>query len=404
VVEKQKKIKETGEKIITRDFALLFASSFLFMGSLYLLIPILSLYMKRVIGISTTQVGILMGILTLSAMVFRPLAGKWIDSLGRRPVLALGAIDFAIFTPLYIVARGILTLPFILAMHGAGIAFFHTASLAMIGDRAPVKHRGKAMSWFQISYNLAIMLAPVASQITIGTYDDRLSRYIPLFILSSALSLVALVLILKISKNYYSPDLQHKIRLSSLSEKRVLASACISGFFGTMALGACEAFLALFAKKYQIPNFALFFTTTSFVIISIRLLFGSIPDLLGRKQTIMISLVIIGISMIVLSGSRTFLQILIAAVVFGTGFTFLPPTISALLSDTFKRDSLGRAFGVYTFFYEGGIAFGAIIMGPLTSAYSFRFSYLAVGLITFFGSALFWLLFRQTEPKWKGRQ
>lgn len=146
--------------VLTRDFILLFIASFLFLGSLYLLIPILPLYLVDVAGATTTQVGVLIGILTLASFVLRPFVGLKADVLGRKPFLVGGSAILIVSSLLYIPARSVWTLPFVLALNGVGIACFHTASLTFVGDIAPGSQRGKSQAWFQTSFNMAVMVAP----------------------------------------------------------------------------------------------------------------------------------------------------------------------------------------------------------------------------------------------------
>lgn len=148
-----------SDDVLTRDFILLFISSFLFLGSLYLLIPILPLYMVDVVDATAAQVGLFIGVLTFSSLLLRPYVGRKADQRGRKPFLIAGAVDFVIASLLYIPARSIWVLPLVLVFQGVGIACFHTASLIYIGDIAPISQRGKSQAWFQSSFSVAVMSA-----------------------------------------------------------------------------------------------------------------------------------------------------------------------------------------------------------------------------------------------------
>ncbi|MBU4178897.1 MAG: MFS transporter, partial [Actinobacteria bacterium] len=153
--DERKGVVEPG--VLTRDFVLLFVASCFFIGSLYLVLPILPLYMKDIAGATTTQVGLLIGALTVSSFLLRPYVGRKADTFGMKPLLIIGAADFIIASLLYIWSKSLLSLPFVLVFQGIGIACYHTTSLAFVGGAAPESRRGQSMAWFQSSFNVGIM-------------------------------------------------------------------------------------------------------------------------------------------------------------------------------------------------------------------------------------------------------
>ena len=374
--------KGAGEPpVVTRDFALVFLSSLLFLGSLYILVPILPLYMSDVLGATKTQVGFLMGALTLASMALRPYVGKKSDSRGRKPFLVLGSIDFIIASLLYIICHNIPLIAAVLLFHGAGIACFHTASLTFIGDTAPSTQRGKSMSWFQASFNISIAVGPPLGMLL----KDRFG-FNAAFIAASACAAAALLLSIRVSESRVAVIEAVNAPKRIGSERRVLVLACIGGFSGTLALGSIEAFIGLFAESRGIAHFALFFTISAAVLLLLRFAAGSVPDLIGRRRTLSLSLATLGVSALVLAWTNSFGLLCLAAGIFGAGFAYMSPSISALLIDTMPPRELGSAFGIYTAAFEGGIAFGSILMGPVTTALGFTVSFAIIGAITLAGS------------------
>jgi MFS family permease len=368
-------------RVVTPDFVLLFISSFFFLGSLYLLIPVLPLYMKGVVGATTTQVGLLMGTITVSSLLLRPYIGRRADISGRKPLLILGTAGFVIASLLYIIARHIVSLAFVLAFYGIGVACFHTASLVFIGDIAPSLHRGKSQAWFQTSFNLAVMVAP-----PLGIFLKDRFGYDVVFIAAAIAAAISFLFILWVSESMV-PDIGEPVGPPRAGHnRRLIAFVSVAVFAGTATLGAVETFLPLFAKSRGIGHFALFFTINAGLLIALRLLGGSIPDRLGRRWTITLGLLALGGSMFVLSASDSFAGLCIAAILFGVGFAFHSPALSALVMDHVPKEELGGAFGIYTAAFEAGIAFGAIAMGPVISWLGYGSAYLIIGCISLAGA------------------
>ena len=369
-------------KVVTRDFVLLFIASCFFIGSLYLLLPILPLYMEDVAGATATQVGLLMGTITFSSFLLRPYVGRKADTLGMKPLMVIGAVDFIIASVLYIWTRSLWSLPVLLVFHGVGIACYHTTSLAFIGGIAPESRRGQSMAWFQSSFNLGIMLGPILGEFLM----DRFC-YDYVFLAASASALVSLLTILAVRERRLSDVVGGAPNRGTVKDiRKPLVLVSVAVFTGTVTLGSVEAFLALFAKAEGIGRFALFFTIAAGLLIALRLLAGSLPDRLGRKRMAIFALVTLSASMIILAGMKTFTGLCVAAVVWGVGFAFLSPSLSALLIDHAPAGELGGAFGVYTAAFEGGIVFGAVAMGPIVSWLGFRYAFLIIGGISLAGA------------------
>jgi MFS family permease len=366
----------TGDGVLSRDFVMLFIAAVLFLGSLYLLIPVLPLYMADVVKATETQVGLLVGLLTFSSLLMRPYVGRKADQLGRKPFLMAGAANFVIATLLYIPARSIWAISIVLALQGVGIACFHTASLVYIGDIAPISQRGKSQAWFQSSFSTAVMTAA-----PLGIFLKDRFGYTSVFVAASAAAAASLVLLVFIPEPRTaaepSTDLQHR----TADRRRLLVLVSVAICAATATLGCVEAFLGLFAEAESISHFALFFTISSGVLIVIRFAGGSLIDRLGRRNSVLLALVLLAVSMFVLALANGFAVLCISAVAWGVGFAFCSPSLSALLIDEVPPGQLGRVFGFYTAAFEAGIVFGATAMGPVITAFGFRYAYLIIGCV-----------------------
>lgn len=369
-------------KIVTKDFMLTFIASFFFLASLYLLIPVIPLYMSDKIHIGASRIGLLMGVLTFASMLLRSAVGYASDKVGRKPMLISGTVVFITAPLIYIFIDSTLMMALALAFHGAGVACFHTASLTFIGDISPDKRIGKSMAWFQSSFNLSIMIGP-----PIGAYIAQKSGYNMAFLTSSIIAGVALVFVLFIPSKEAKAIQQVKPPGKPDNLYGILAYSSIAAFSGTVALGSTESFIGLYAKSRGISGFALFFTVSAGTVLLIRTLAGSIPDRIGRRISITLSLLTLATSLVILSAMKSFIILLISSVIYGTGFALLSPSISAFITENVPQEKLGSSFGVYTSFFEGGIAAGSFISGAISSALGYPAAFASIGAISCTGAA-----------------
>src|SRR5215510_1041596 len=89
------------EPILTANFVLVCAASFLFSGSMLLLLAVLPLYVTQELHGSELQVGLVAGVFTVSAVLARPLSGRLVDEWSRKAGLSLGAFLFALSPTLF---------------------------------------------------------------------------------------------------------------------------------------------------------------------------------------------------------------------------------------------------------------------------------------------------------------
>ncbi len=363
-------------EVVTRDFVLLFVSGFCFMASLYMVIPVLPLYMLEVGDMGRTQVGVLIGSITVASMLVRPYIGRKSDAIGRKPLMIFGSLVFVAGPLALIVARATIPLLLVLLFEGVGVACFHTAALTFVGDTSPPARRGQSMAWYQTAFNAGIMLAPLLGVFLLDAFD-----YTAVFVAASAAAAASCVFAAFVSESR-AEEVEGPVDVPRVTapHRGLIALVCLAAFGGTVALGSAETFIPVFARSHHIASYALFFTVSEGTLILFRLLAGSVPDRVGRRTAITASVATLGVSLVMLAFTTNTWMLCLTAAVYGAGFAYHTPAITALLADNFPSNELGGAFGTFLAAFEGGIAVGAMITGPLSSALGFKSTFLGVGV------------------------
>src|SRR5690625_5299625 len=83
------------DKIWTRDFILICCANFFIFLGFQMTLPTLPLFVKE-LGGSDQLIGIVVGIFTFSALIFRPYAGQTLETKGRQFVYMIGLSIFVI--------------------------------------------------------------------------------------------------------------------------------------------------------------------------------------------------------------------------------------------------------------------------------------------------------------------
>lgn len=134
--------------------------------------PLLPL-LARDLGADGPMIGFVMGASTLTGIVVKLPAGAWSDVLGRRPLLVLGAIVFAVMPFTYLGAASIGMLLAIRFLHGSATAIFGPVASASLSDLAPANRRATWLSTYATVQGTGQALGPVLAGYLIvsGRYD-----------------------------------------------------------------------------------------------------------------------------------------------------------------------------------------------------------------------------------------
>jgi MFS family permease len=122
--------------------------------------PILALYLIT-FGASSTVIGAVMAVFTVSTTVMRIPVGMLIDRTGRKPFLLGGMGLFGAGNLGYLWAPSVLSILPFRVLHGIGWSGCTTAVATLSADIAPQARRGELMGYAGMASSLVGALGPV---------------------------------------------------------------------------------------------------------------------------------------------------------------------------------------------------------------------------------------------------
>lgn len=366
-----------NEKLFSRNFVLTTLSTFAVFTSFYFLLVTLPIYIQK-LGGTESEIGLIIGVFTISAVLLRPYLGREVDRCGRKNILAAGLLVFLFSMLLYNYTTSVVSLLMLRVLHGIGWGAATTAATTLIADIAPPRRRGEAMGIFGMAANVAMAIGPMLSFALLYA-----SSFSTLFAVSAAIALISLLLVLPISETVVV-----RPRTPLFSKEAFFPSALM--FAVTLSYGSIVSFLPLFVQKQGITtNPGVFFTVLAITLIFIRVLAGKLSDIKGRKFVIVPGMILITMSLWVLSMADSLWIFLAAALLYGLGFGSVHPTLIALLVDKVGERGRGAAMGTFTAAFDLGIGAGSIVLGMVLQFFGFKVMYLLGGLIVLAGAAWF---------------
>ncbi len=360
------------QKIFTRDFVLSFFAQFAFSAVFFILIPTIPIYLSR-LGTTDVGIGILVGVLSVSSLILRPVIGRALLRIPEKKFMVGGTLLYTLSSIAYLFAKPFWPMLVVRVIQGIGLAVFQTASFTLITRISPDARRGQSLSYFYLAINIAFALGP-----SIGMYLINLFDFTILFLVCTGLSLVALFVTLKLTESRGIP-LENDSSSHQPFISREALPAAIMAFMGSIIWGALTAFFPLYAIQKGVANPGLFFAAMALTLIFSRGLGGRILDLYRREKILLPCLITQIVAMTLLLFSNTLPMFILVAVVWGIGTAFFYPTLVAYTIDL-AGSSRGPAMGTYLALSDFGAGMGSVIMGIVLQLSNYQMMFLSLVL------------------------
>lgn len=342
--------------------------SFRMLG-LFLLIPVFTIYAAQLESATPTLIGLALGGYGLTQGLLQIPFGMLSDKFGRKPMISLGLILFAIGSIIGALSHSIYGMIIARTIQGTGA--MGSVLIALLADLTPDEQRTKAMAVIGMSIGVSFSLAMVISPV--------LSAYFGLagiFYLTAILSFIGLCIIHGVIPNP-SIDLT---RNDSIAIKSLIVPVIKNSQLQQLNLGIfCQHFI-LTATFFAVPmilkelvaqghlseqwHFYLPLMVVSFLLM--------IPFIiLAEKKKWMKSIFILAVLTTALSQlllvfySNSWLILCALMLLYFIAFNFLEASLPSMISKQANPGSKGTAMGIYSTSQFIGLFAGGALAGIL---------------------------------------
>ncbi len=357
------------------NLIILFITGLAFWISITTLLPTLPIYIED-IGATTQEVGLVMGAFAIGLLASRAWLGQLTDRRSRKLVIIIGTVVAAIAPLGYLLAHEILPLIVIRAFHGISIAAFTTGYSALVVDLSPSKQRGELIGYMSLVVPIGMSMGPA-----LGGFLQESFGYSPLFLVSSGCGFLAFLLASQVQEErvtFLNLETSKTQILENRSFWQIFRSPSFLVLTAILLLagllfGTLVSFLPLFMREIKLPLSAgLFYTAAAIASFIGRLFTGRASDYYGRGLFITISLILYGLSMLLIALAETPSAFLLAAVFEGAGGGILIPMVLTLISDRSYGNERGQVFAICIGGFDLGIALAGPIFGGLSPVLGYR--------------------------------
>ncbi len=347
------------DKLWSRSFILILLITFLIYVGYNILIVILPLHISN-IGGNSTEMGLIVSLFAIAALMSRPVAGHLLDNHGREKIYILGLISIAIITAFFCFPLAIILLLSIRFLHGFVWGITSTANSALTVDVVPKDLMVHGWRYFVFAQSLTMAVGPILGSFVMLNFGFTSAAILVTFILVACLVMSKLIKYPKFEKP--EPTVEKKFR--DMFEKNALFPSLLATLI-FMTLGFAITFIIIYGQQIG-ANGSLFFIGFVLMILLSHPIENKLHQKYGNNAILIISPICIIIALIIMSLANGLIHLIIASLFYGFGYGTVIPILQAWAVNASPEDRVGAANGTYRASMDVGVALGALIFGTIS--------------------------------------
>ena len=373
-------MREPRDRLFTSALVALTAADLAYFTAAGVLIGVTPFFAAGPLGAGAAGVGLAVGAFSVTTLVLRPLAGRWSDRYGRRPLLIGGAGLFAILIGGHLLVTDLAWLVGLRVLLGVAEAVFFVAGFAALADLAPPGRAGEALSYSSLALYFGVAGGPLVGQALLGW-----GGFGWVWVGAALCALVAAVFAARV------PETRQPSDAASPPAPLIHPAALVPGlglFTGVAAGGALFAFGALRAAELGLNAWSVVLLVFGSVVGTCRILFATLPDRVRPLRLAAGALATGALGLVVVAVVPALWGVLVGAAVLGVGTALLTPAVFVAIFAVVPDSERGSAAGTASVFIDLGLGGGPMIVGFVAAAGGISAGFLAAAALATGGAAL----------------
>ena len=364
-------------------------ANFSLFTAFYLLTPLLPLYLHETFGATKDVIGLVLSGYTITALLFRPFSGYFVDSFPRKTVLMVCFTAFAIFFAGDRAASSLLLFTIVRTLHGGPFGALTVANSTVAIDVVPSSRRNEGIGYYGLSNNLAMAVAPsFAIFVYAQTHNFHLLFWLALLVATFGLIIDSTV---KLEQKQTIND-KRAISLDRFFLKRGWLIGVNMVFFG-FCFGVLSNYLAIYGKQVMGITGG---TGTWFMLCSIGLILSRLQGGKALRQGrlthnaaegMVISLV--GYTMFIACPNNV--GYYGSALLIGLGNGHLWPAFQNMMICMAHHNERGTANSTILISWDVGMGLGILLGGILAELFGYTTAFWTVALVNLAGVLLYFM-------------
>lgn len=378
------------ERIWTRSFLTICLSSFFIFMNFYLLATTLPQFVSDSLSGSGQQMGLVITIYVLAAVLLRPLAGQWVDRYGKKTAIIALALFFAC-TVMYAGIHSLIVLLVLRAIHGGSYGVASTTTGAIASDLVPDRRKGEGIGYFSMFMSLAMVIGPF-----LGLTLVHQTNYTVLFVVCSCLTAFALLFGV-LTRIPPKPRPEGGAKAISLSIRNIVEAKALpvslAGFVLAFSYSSLTSFISVYADEIDLTKAAsYFFVCFAVMIVLPRPIIGKLFDRYGEHVLAYPGIGLFVVGMLLLTEAHSATVFLASGAIIGLGHGALIPCFQTLALRSAPSGRSGLATGTFFLLFDLGYGIGSYVLGIVAEHIDYANMYRFAALLVILSAAVYYIL------------
>ncbi|MGM0875663.1 MAG: MFS transporter [Bacillota bacterium] len=373
------------QSLWTKTFIIIMLANAFAFFAFDILLPTLPLYLSKHGGLDVSQIGVIIGSFTFSAIIIRPFTEIFTDKFGKKKVLFVSILICLISTLGYYFGTSFSLALSIRILHGFGFGLAVTILSTLAAEIIPKDKRGEGMGMIGNGTTVALALSPFAGLWLFHSFHPLL-----LFVTAGVSLLIFLSCVCFIS--FPERDKRTIQKETSLLKSLVEPSAIFPSFLMLLlgfCIGGVISFMALYGKELGIEGVAWFYFVNTVSGFLIRFISGKVFDRKGHAWVLIPGSILNIFGFILLYQATTLSDLLIAALLYGMGTGALFPSLQAWTLNNTTQEKFTKVTAMFFNSFDLGIGGGSVLLGLIAA----KTSYGSIYLVSSFVMMLFLIVY-----------
>ncbi|RJE90938.1 MFS transporter [Paenibacillus sp. 1011MAR3C5] len=358
-----------------------------------LVIPVMPSIMTTM-DLSGKTMGYLVAVFAVAQLLMSPIAGRWVDRIGRKKMIVIGLFIFGVSELIFGLGTHVYLLYISRVLGGISAAFIMPAVTAYIADVTTIEDRPQAMGYLSAAISTGFIIGPGIGGF-IAEYGIRLPFFFAAGIAFLACILSFFILKETLTKEQIAEFSTQANQSSFLRDMRrslkpVFFIAFLIVFVLAFGLSAYETIFSLFSDHkfgFSPKDIAAIITISAIFGVVVQVfMFGKMVEKIGEKRLIQLCL-IAGVILAILSTmvSGFWIVLGVTCLIF-LAFDLLRPALTSYLSKAAGKEQ-GYVAGMNSTYTSLGNIVGPA-MGGLLFDININYPYLFSAAVMFVGLAI----------------
>ena len=374
--------------MIKRVFPILALAIFSSMLGIGIVVPLLPIYADSM-GASGVGLGVILAGFSISRAVSTPIFGRISDRKGRKFLIVVGLLSYAIISPAYIWADTVFLLVLIRFLHGVAGGMVIPIAQAYIGDVSPEGAEGKWMGYANAAFSSGFGVGPLMG----GVLTEYFGMDV-VFLAMGGLNLLAFSIAV-----FFLPESSRRALAAGphLSYKEISNSSIVKGLFShRLAFSISRAVFITFIAIFAVTSLGLSLTHVGILLvvrISLQSLLaipsGKIADRFDRRALVIFGTIISFTHLALIPLSYNFWQLLALSALGSIGGAISLLASSAMTVEEGRKYGMGSAIAIISMALSLGMTIGPILGGVMVDLVDISAAFYFGAIMALLGAGLF---------------